>query len=116
MMTGVFHFMAISVVVNRRLRPAPNPVNARLRLPAGPFARGFRWLPIILVIPSLLLVGSGAAQTTMPSFAVLVFSKTTGFRHDSIPDGIAAIRSLGAEHGFRVDDTEDAGRFTDATL
>ena len=52
----------------------------------------------------------------MPSFAVLVFSKTTGFRHDSIPDGIAAVRVLGAEHGFRVDDTEDAGRFTDATL
>jgi type 1 glutamine amidotransferase len=47
---------------------------------------------------------------------VLVFSKTTGFRHDSIPDGLAAIRALGVEHGFRVDDTEDAGHFTDATL
>ena len=68
------------------------------------------------MIPSLLLVGSSAAQTTIPSFAVLVFSKTAGFRHDSIPDGIAAVRVLGAEHGFRVDDTEDAGRFTDATL
>jgi cytochrome c len=52
----------------------------------------------------------------MPSFAVLVFSKTTGFRHDSIPDGIAAVRALGAEHGFRVDDTENAERFTDTTL
>jgi cytochrome c len=39
-----------------------------------------------------------------------------GFRHDSIPEGIAAIRALGSEHGFTVDDTEDAGRFTDATL
>ena len=68
------------------------------------------------MIPSLLLVGSSAAQTTIPSFAVLVFSKTAGFRHDSIPDGIAAVRALGAEHGFRVDDTEDPGRFTDATL
>src|SRR6516164_444008 len=116
MMTGVFHFMAISFVVCRRLRLGPIPVNSRLRRPAGPFARGFRWLPIILVVPSLLLVGSSVAQTTMPSFAVLVFSKTTGFRHDSIPDGIAAVRALGAEHGFRVDDTEDAGRFTDATL
>jgi len=47
---------------------------------------------------------------------VLVFSKTTGFRHDSIPDGIAAVRALGAEHGFKADDTEDAARFTDATL
>lgn len=47
---------------------------------------------------------------------VLVFSKTAGFRHDSIPDGVAAIRSLGAEHGFAVDATEDASVFDDARL
>ncbi len=47
---------------------------------------------------------------------VLVFSKTAGFRHDSIPDGIALVRRLGAEEGFSVDATEDAGRFTDAGL
>lgn len=47
---------------------------------------------------------------------VLVFSKTAGFRHDSIPDGIALVRRLGAEGGFSVDATEDAGRFTDAGL
>src|SRR6516165_5021920 len=116
MMTGVFHFMAISFVVNRRLRPGSNPVNARRRLPAGPFARGFRWLPVILLVPSLLLTGNSAAQTIVSSFAVLVFSKTTGFRHDSIPDGIAAIRALGAEHGFKVDDTEDPERLTDTAL
>ncbi|EPH41775.1 ThuA domain-containing protein [Streptomyces aurantiacus] len=43
---------------------------------------------------------------------VLVFSKTAGFRHDSIPDGIAAIKNLGAAHGFTVDATENAGAFT----
>src|SRR5215471_12183038 len=116
MMTGVFHFMAISFVINLRLRPGPNSVNARPRLAAGPFAGGFRWLPVILLAPSLLLMGDSAAQTIAPPFAVLVFSKTTGFRHDSIPDGIAAIRALGAEHGFRVDDTEDPERLTDAAL
>src|SRR5262249_41431609 len=47
---------------------------------------------------------------------ILVFSKTTGFRHDSIPDGIAAIRQLGQQNGFDVDATEDAGAFTDANL
>ena len=47
---------------------------------------------------------------------MLVFSKTSGFRHDSIPDGIAAIRALGAEHGFTVTDTEDSERFTDTVL
>lgn len=29
------------------------------------------------------------------SFTVLVFSKTVGYRHESIPAGIAAIKSLG---------------------
>ncbi|WP_326687047.1 ThuA domain-containing protein [Streptomyces sp. NBC_01795] len=47
---------------------------------------------------------------------VLVFSKTAGFRHDSIPDGIAAIRQLGAENGFTVKATEDAAAFTPKKL
>src|SRR5439155_20493534 len=57
-----------------------------------------------------------AGAESEPGFAVLVFSKTTGFRHDSIPQGIAAIKPLGAVHGFAVDNTEDAARFTDAEL
>ncbi len=36
-------------------------------------------------------------------FRVLVFSKTTGFRHDSIPAGIAAIKALGTANDFQVD-------------
>jgi cytochrome c len=56
------------------------------------------------------------AESTQPRFAVLVFSKTSAFRHDSIPQGIAAIEALGADHGFSVDSTEDATRFTDTEL
>ncbi|HYQ64851.1 MAG TPA: ThuA domain-containing protein [Actinophytocola sp.] len=47
---------------------------------------------------------------------VLVFSRTAGFRHDSIPAGIAAIRTLGSQNGFAVDATEDAGAFITANL
>ncbi|MER6529488.1 ThuA domain-containing protein [Streptomyces sp. NPDC001508] len=47
---------------------------------------------------------------------VLVFSKTAGFRHDSIPEGIAAVRALGADGGFAVDATENAGAFTAKNL
>jgi type 1 glutamine amidotransferase len=43
---------------------------------------------------------------------VLVLSKTAGFRHASIPAGVAAIRQLGERHGFAVDATADAGRLT----
>lgn len=45
-------------------------------------------------------------------FRVLVFTKTSGFRHDSIPRGIALVQALGAAHGFSVDASEDASRFT----
>lgn len=47
---------------------------------------------------------------------ILVFSKTMGFEHASIPKGIAAIQKLGAEHGFEVDTTKNAETFTDETL
>jgi type 1 glutamine amidotransferase len=47
---------------------------------------------------------------------VLVFSKTTGFRHDSIPDGIAAIEAISAASGLSVDATEDAAAFSPAGL
>ena len=51
-----------------------------------------------------------------PLTRVLVFSKTAGFRHDSIPAGIAAVEKLGTEHGFTVDATEDSAAFTSRNL
>ncbi|MBM9618241.1 ThuA domain-containing protein [Streptomyces zhihengii] len=47
---------------------------------------------------------------------VLVFSKTAGFRHDSIATGVAALKELGASSGITVDATEAAGQFTTANL
>ena len=47
---------------------------------------------------------------------VLVFSRTTGFRHTSIPDGVAAVTALGGKHGFDVESTEDPKVFTDQSL
>ncbi|APY90644.1 DUF1080 domain-containing protein [Streptomyces alfalfae] len=47
---------------------------------------------------------------------VLVFSKTAGFRHDSIPTGVETVKELGAENGFTVDATEDARAFTGKNL
>ncbi len=47
---------------------------------------------------------------------VLVFSKTSGFHHKSIPEGIAAIQKLGVENNFGVDSTTDSTQFTTANL
>ncbi|MEU8381829.1 ThuA domain-containing protein, partial [Streptosporangium sp. NPDC048865] len=59
---------------------------------------------------------TASANAADPAFKVLVFSKTSGFRHDSIPEGIAAVQKLGQENNFAVDTTEDSAQFTDANL
>src|SRR5271168_5082720 len=113
MMTGVFHFMANSfalILAGRKVGSQPNAVNQEPRrlLPCG--------AAMVFVLNAILGMSSHrslAAESGDPRFNVLVFSKTTGFRHDSIPQGITAIEALGAEHGFAVDSTEDAARFSD---
>ncbi|MGV9641685.1 ThuA domain-containing protein [Streptomyces sp. NPDC003514] len=57
-----------------------------------------------------------AAPAADPAYRVLVFSKTAGFRHSSIDEGVAALRDLGAANNFTVTATEDAGAFTAANL
>jgi cytochrome c len=74
-------------------------------------------LLVFLALPFLASISIPrpvAAAAQQPR--VLVFSKTLGFRHSSIPNGIAAIRKLGQENGFTVDTTEDAGAFTQKNL
>ncbi|MFD3514626.1 ThuA domain-containing protein [Streptomyces sp. NPDC058657] len=47
---------------------------------------------------------------------VLVFSRTAGFRHDAIPEGIAALKELGKTSNLTVDATEEAAQFTTSNL
>ncbi|MFF5233174.1 ThuA domain-containing protein [Dactylosporangium sp. NPDC000521] len=69
----------------------------------------------IALAAGTLTAASPAAAADAP-YDVLVFSKTAGFRHDSIGTGIQAIRDLGAANNFTVTATEDATRFTTANL
>jgi type 1 glutamine amidotransferase len=64
--------------------------------------------------PALGLPGAAAAGRR--THRVLVYSRTAGYRHASIPLGVATVEQLGAEHGFDVVATEDPGAFTDRTL
>ena len=59
---------------------------------------------------------TAAFPVAVESFRVLAFTRTTGFRHASIPDGIALIQTLGAANGFGVDVGEDAAVFTPQRL
>jgi uncharacterized protein len=47
---------------------------------------------------------------------ILVFSKTTGYRHGSIKPGIAALGRLAQQRHARADFTENAAAFTDNNL
>ncbi len=68
----------------------------------------------IACLPLVLLLLSAYPAKKKP--AVLIFSKTNGYRHASIPVGIEAIKKLGEAHGFTVDATEDSLAFNDANL
>ena len=81
----------------------------------------------LLFVLALVLLGS--CKSTQPSLEsgaeaivkpasnhVLVFSKTNGYRHASIPTGIEHLRALGAENDFDVTATEDSLFFTAGNL
>ncbi len=65
---------------------------------------------------AVLAVNGPPATAADAPYDVLVFSKTAGFRHDSIPQGIQLIRDLGAANSFTVTATENATAFTTTNL
>ena len=66
------------------------------------------------------LLGLMFLQFTASSFAqqfkVLLFTKTDGFHHESINEGVTAIKQLAQRHTFSVDWQEDAKLFNDKNL
>jgi cytochrome c len=74
---------------------------------------------LITVAPPTTGARAGVTETQeigAAGFRVLVYTRTSGFRHDSIPDASAAITTLGANEGFGVDTTEDPDLFADQML
>jgi len=65
----------------------------------------------------LLAIAAGIFSCTPERRAnVLVFSKTEGYRHESIEAGIAALKKMAAEKGFDASFTEDSEAFSSANL
>ena len=63
-----------------------------------------------------ILIGACQPKKREGKPKVLVFSKTLGFKHSSIPAGIEAIQELGTENGFEVDTTKNAAVFDEELL
>jgi len=80
--------------------------NIRLRLVA---------CALVLAVPLIRGLRPGTAAPATPP-TILVFTRTTGYRHASIPAAVAAVRAIGRRDGFVVGATEDPRAFSDAAL
>jgi cytochrome c len=76
-------------------------------------SRTGRLIGLLTLIVSMMSIQSCDRSTTP---RVLVFSKTKGWKHTSIPFGIEAIYKLGKENGFLVDTTKNSKFFDDYNL
>ncbi|MEO6721112.1 MAG: ThuA domain-containing protein [Ferruginibacter sp.] len=69
-----------------------------------------------LIVFSTLLFMFSSCSKKNDETRVLVFTKTAGYHHESIADGVRAIEQLGAQNKFMVDTTSDADWFTEDSL
>ena len=69
---------------------------------------------IFIVLLGLIYTSCSKKREGIPK--VLVFSKTSGWKHTSIPKGIVAIQKLGEENKFEVDTTSNSELFTEDIL
>jgi hypothetical protein len=70
---------------------------------------------LTLSVLAIVVVAVAMTQSTR-SPRILVFTKTAGFRHSSIPTAVSAVRQLAEHNGLAVDATEDAAAFTPFNL
>lgn len=64
-----------------------------------------------LLAAMLLLLIAGPSPASPEQVSILIFSGTTGYRHESIPAGVEAVRKLAAERGFTVEASENPSVF-----
>lgn len=69
---------------------------------------------LLLLFAAALLLAPGF--TVKKQFSVLLFSRTNGFHHESINEGVTAIKALAERHFFDVDWHEDPAKFSDENL
>ena len=73
-------------------------------------------LCLLAMVGVLLISTPRLCAQDEPSVRLLVFTKTAGFRHQSIADGVAALQTLSVQHNFSMVHSEDSGIMTDAGL
>lgn len=75
-----------------------------------------RRLVLFLIALTMVAPVTAAAQQPRSGGAILIYSGTTGFRHDSIPAGVKAVSAMAARRGFSVVASEDPAVFSEDGL
>lgn len=65
---------------------------------------------------TLLFFAAKDFRESKPRPKLLVFSKTSGYHHSSIPSGISAIQKIAMENGYDVDTTTSGADFSEENL
>ncbi len=71
---------------------------------------------ILFLLAFLIAAPSAAAQQKLSKGAILIYSGTTGYRHESIPAGIKAVSAMAARRGLTVVASEDPAVFSASSL
>ncbi len=71
---------------------------------------------IVLFLMIDLVVNGQSVTANNKALKIVVFSKTIGYRHESIPTGIATLKELAADNGWQITATEDSTMFTPNNL
>ena len=69
-------------------------------------------MSILRYLLAALFALTAASALAAERGAILIFSHTTGYRHESIPAGIAALRSIAGRRGLAVVASENPAVFT----
>ncbi|MGW4465018.1 ThuA domain-containing protein [Micromonospora sp. NPDC004704] len=73
-------------------------------------------LIIGLIAGLLLALALVQPASAAPAFRALLFTKTTGYRHDSIPAGVSMFQQQATANNFELVHSEDSNVFTAANL
>jgi type 1 glutamine amidotransferase len=71
-----------------------------------------RWLSALIAMAAMATLTPAAPAIAAGKHRVLIYSGSTGFRHDSIPAGVEATKAIATRLGYEFDATEDPAVFT----
>lgn len=73
-------------------------------------------LSALFISGSLLVACSSKTAKSQSTDSILIFTKTEGYRHQSIPEGVEAVEEIASENDINTFHTEDANYFQTDSL